>query len=237
MALRFSVGQYYPVDSPVHRLDPRVKVGCALAIMACTFLIQTPLQLCLGFAYAFALVGAARIPARKLLESVRPIVLVLAFLSLFNLLLVRTGDVLVKIGPLAITAGGAWAAILYSLRVVVAVLAGALMLLTTAPGEVRDGGVADETSAILDAQTSRGGALGEGSVARRVRSIVPVLVALLASSAHHADGLSRALDARCYEGGGARSHWHPLRLAARDLIAVAITALGIAGLVLLGALG
>ena len=267
MALRFSVGQYYPVDSPVHRLDPRVKVGCGLTIMACTFLIQTPLQLCLGFAYAFALVGAARIPARKLLESVRPIVLVLAFLSLFNLLLVRTGDVLVKIGPLAITAGGAWAAILYSLRVVVAVLAGALMLLTTTPTELTDAfdaalsplvhvgvpahelamvfslmirfipTIADETSAILDAQTSRGGALGEGSVARRVRSIVPVLVALLASSAHHADGLSRALDARCYEGGGTRSHWHPLRLAARDLIAVAITALGIAGLVLLGALG
>lgn len=93
--------------------------------------------------------------------------------------------------------------------------------------------LADEAQSIVDAQTSRGGAMAEGSVARRIRSVVPVLVALLASSMRHANGLSRALDARCYEGGAARTHWHPMRMRAADWAALAVTCVYVTGVVLL----
>ena len=80
--------------------------------------------------------------------------------------------------------------------------------------------IADEASAIIDAQTSRGGALAAGSFVHRVKSIGPVVISLLASSLRHASGLSRALDARCYEGGATRSPWHPLKWELKDTLAV-----------------
>ena len=93
--------------------------------------------------------------------------------------------------------------------------------------------LADEASAIIDAQSLRGGAFDEGGPVQRVRSIVPVVVALLASGLRHADGLSRALDARCYEGGEGRTHLHEQRLGGRELVAALVTVALLDALVLL----
>lgn len=264
MSFKITLGRYYPVDSPIHRLDPRTKILCGLALMISVFFIHTPLQLAFGWAVALALVVASRVPTTKVLASLKPILLMLTLLSVCNLLLVTTGEVLVALGPLRITTDGLWAAVNYSLRLVVAVIAATLILLTTTPTQLTDAfdallaplsriglpgheiamvislmlrfipTIADEASAILDAQTARGGALAEGSLVKRIRAVVPVIVALLASSLRHANGLSRALDARCYEGGAARSHWHPLSLHARDAVAVVFTCTYVAALLLLG---
>ena len=264
MAFRITMGRYVPANSALHRLDPRTKLICGLALMATVFFIRTPLQLAFGWAVALALVAVSHIPVRKVLASLRPVIVVLLVLSVFNLLLVTTGEVLVSVGPVRITNDGLWAAVNYSLRLVVAVIAATLILLTTTPTQLTDAfdallsplsriglpgheiamvfslmlrfipTIADEAQAILDAQTARGGALAEGSLVRRVRSVVPVVVALLASSLRHANGLSRALDARCYEGGVGRSHWHPLRLHARDGIAAVLTCGYVAALLWMG---
>ncbi len=264
MALRISIGQYVAADSVLHRLDPRAKVGAALAIMVSVFFIHVPIQLVLGFAFVLGVVALSRVPAGKVLDSLRPVVVVLLVLSLFNLFLTSTGEVLATLGPLRITTGGVEAALLYSLRLVIGVLAGALILLTTTPSQLTDAfdsllaplarlglpahelamvfslmlrfipTLADEAAAVTDAQTSRGGALSEGSPIKRVRAVVPIVVALLASSLHHANDLSRALDARCYEGGAARSHWHPLRMRRADWLALATTAAYVGALMALG---
>ena len=267
MALRLTLGQYYPTQSPLHRLDPRAKVLCALVMMVSVFFMRTPAQLVFGWVFALVLVALSRVPAHKVLDSVKPVMLMLLLLAFFNLLLVRKGTELVHAGPLVITTGGVWAAVLYSLRLVVAVIAAALLLLTTTPTQLTDAfdaflaplsrvglpghelamvfslmlrfipTLADEAGAILDAQTSRGGALAEGSLVRRIRSIVPVVVALLASSMRHANGLSRALDARCYEGGAGRTHFHELRLRPRDAVAALVTLAYVAALVALAHVG
>ncbi len=263
MAFRITLGSYHPADSPIHRLDPRTKIVCGLAMMVSVFFIHTPLQLAFGWIVALALVLASRVPATKVAASVRPIVMVLLVLSVFNLLLVTTGDTLLAVGPVRITTDGLWAAVNYSLRLVIAVVAVNVILLTTTPTQLTDAfddllaplsriglpsheiamvfslmlrfipTIADEASAIVDAQTARGGALAEGTLGARIRAIVPVVVALLASSLRHANGLSRALDARCYEGGAARSRWHPLRFHARDGIAAMLTVAYVAALVLM----
>ena len=264
MAMKLSLGQYVAADSVVHRMDPRAKVIAAVAVMVLVFFIRTPAQLAFGFAFVLSIVALARIPARKVLESIRPVVFVLLLLSLFNLFLVNTGDVLWSLGPLRITSDSLVAALLYSLRLVIGVIAGTLILMTTTPSQLTDAfdamlaplsriglpghelamvfslmlrfipTLADEAQAVVDAQTSRGGALGEGSPLKRVRAIVPVLVALLASSLHHANDLSRALDARCYVGGAARSHWHPLRMRGSDWAALVAAALYCTVLVAMG---
>jgi len=89
----------------------------------------------------------------------------------------------------------------------------------------------------MDAQTARGATLSHGSLVQRARAMVSVVVALLASSVRHATDLSRALDARCYEGGAERTRLHPLRLAPHDGVAVVVTLAVLAGLACLGALG
>ncbi len=264
MALRITLGQYYAADSPIHRMDPRVKILGALAIMVTVFFIHTPWQLALGLAFSLGLVVVAHIPARSVIGAVRPVAFVLLLLGLFNLFTVRTGEVLWEWWAIVITTDGVRAAFLYSLRLLVGVLAGLLILLTTTPSRLTDAfdallaplshiglpghelamvfslmlrfvpTLADEARAVSDAQTARGGGLGEGSPIKRVRALVPVVVALLASSLHHAEDLSRALDARCYVGSQSRSHWHPLRMRWSDWVAFACVAAYIALLLALG---
>lgn len=266
MALRISMGQYLPGDSPLHRLDPRVKLGGTLILVLSAFGIDTPTQLLLGLAGIVALFACARVPLAKVAASIRPVVAILAFLAVFNLFFVQEGEPLWRWGVLGITTGSVRVAVIYSLRLVIATLAAALMLLTTTPTQITDAcdaalsplaklglpghelamvfslmlrfipTLADETQAILDAQTMRGAPIGEGSPLRRAQSLIPVLIALLASSAHHADGLARALDARSYVGGATRSHWHPMRMRPRDWLALALLAAYVVALVAAGLL-
>ena len=264
MAFRLRVGQYFDAPSPIHALDARMKLCCALAGMIALFCVRTPAQLVLGAAFTLAVVAASRVPVSRVAASVKPLVFFLAVISLFNLIFVQTGTVLLVAGPLIIiTTGGVWAAVLYTIRFGLALLLGSLILLTTTPTQLADAfdrmlsplarlglpaheiamvfalmlrfvpTIADETSAIIDAQSMRGGGLDEGGPLRRVRAIVPVVVALLASCLRHADGLSRALDARCYEGGEGRTHLHELRLHRRDAAAAAVTATFVLALALL----
>lgn len=265
MALRLSIGQYFAASSPIHRLDARVKLVCALVVLVAVFCISNPAQLALGVLLAVVLPALARIPAGRVFASVRPLVVFLAVLSLFNLVFVRTGEPLATLGPVTVTTGGAWAAVLYAIRFDVALVVGSLILLTTTPTQLSDAfdrmlsplsrvglpgheiamvfslmmrfvpTLADEASAIMDAQSLRGGAFDEGGPVRRVRSIVPVVVALLASGLRHADGLSRALDARCYEGGVGRTHLHEPHLGRREAVAVVATTAFVVLLAVLGA--
>ena len=254
MALSISLGQFYPADSALHRLDPRVKVIATLALTVSVFFIKTIPQLALGYAFALVLIAISRVPAREVFSSVKPLVVVMGVLSVFNLFMTRTGEVVATLGPVTIMSGGVYSAFLYTLRLVIAVILVALMLHATTPTEHTDAADAllaplsriglpgheiamifslmlrfiptlgDEASAILDAQTSRGGSLAEGSFVHRVRSLIPVIVALLASSMRHANGLARAMDARCYEGGAERSHWHPLKMRRADWLATCVAA-------------
>lgn len=260
MAQKIGVGQYYPHPSFLHRLDPRVKAGCALAVMLVIFFIRTPLQLLYAYALSGALVAASRIPARKIAESMKPLVLILVFLGIFNLFFVRTGTPVIVLGPVEITSAGLWDAVLYPLRFTIAILFGALLLLTTTPTELTDAfdgvlgplgrfglpghelamvfslmlrfipTIADEASAIIDAQRARGGGWDAGSFSRRIHGIGPVIIALLASSVRHAHNVGRALDARCYEGGEGRTQWHPLHMEQKDWAALAIVAAALVGL-------
>lgn len=264
MALRIEVGQYYAASSPLHALDARAKLCCALPVLVGLFCISNPAQLVAGAAFTALLLALARIPAGRILASTRPLLAVLALLSLFNLVFVRTGEVVVALGPLALTSGGVWAAVLYTTRFALALFVGSLVLLTTTPTQLSDAfdrmlsplsrlglpgheiamvfslmlrfvpTLADEASAIIEAQSLRGGAFDEGGVVQRVRSIVPVVVALLASGLRHAEGLSRALDARCYEGGVGRTHLHEQRLRTRDAVAALTSAAFLCALVALG---
>lgn len=266
MALKITIGQYYPASSVVHSLDPRGKILAALVVILSVFFIQTPVQLIFGWLGAAVAVYLCHVPVGKVFAAVKPVMIMLSLLALFNLFVVHKGSVLFVAGPISITTGGVWAALLYSLRLVVATVAATLLLLTTTPTQLTDAfdaglspfnrfgipghelamifslmlrfipTIGDEANAILDAQTARGGALSEGSPIRRIRSLMAIIISLFASSLHHASDLSRALDARCYEGGEERSHWRPLVWAKRDTVALIVVGIFVSLLIAFGIL-
>ena len=244
MALRASIGQYYSVDSPIHRVDPRVKLVVAICYMASCLFVSSAPSLALAGAAVAAAVAFSRVPVGRLLAQIKPIALFLVVTSLINLFLVRTGVVVASLGPVAVHADGVEAAALYTTRFFLLMLAGSLLMLTTTPTSLTDAfarvfapleriGVpvsqaavvlaialrfvptlAREADNVIAASAARGADLEGKSALAYARACVPLVVPLFASAIRHADNLGRAMDARCYTGER-RSRMHELEFDAR----------------------
>lgn len=248
MAVRISIGRYYSADSPIHRLDPRLKLIAAIIYMAsCLFVSNVPTLLLAGVLIVLAM-ALARVPLGRVLSQIKPAMYFLVITSLFNLFFVHTGTVLATIGPFSFTTGGVSSAVFYTLRFLLLLLMGSLLMLTTQPMAITDAverlGVpvsqatlilsialrfvpvlSQDAQNIVVAQTARGAQLeGKGALGY-ARACVPLLVPLFASAVRHADNLGRAMDARCYTGGPERTHYHVMRFARRDAVAAAVLAL------------
>lgn len=245
MALRVSIGQYYSADSPVHRLDPRVKFTVSILFMVSCFFVRDAATLALAAASVLAAAVASRVPVGRLVSQVRPVLFFLVITSVFNLFFVRTGEVVAAWGPVSIHLGGVAAALLYTLRFALLLVAGGLLMLTTTPTALCDAfeavfkplerlGVpvtqvalilsiglrfvptlAHEADNVIAAQTARGADFEGKGAIAYARACVPLIVPLFASALRHADHLGRAMDARCYTGGTGRTHYRVMRFSIR----------------------
>lgn len=263
MAVRVSIGRYYSVDSPIHRLDPRLKIIAAVAYMVSCLVVSNVPTLVLAALMAVAVTACARVPLGRLLEQIRPVTYFLLITSLFNLFFVHTGVVLIAAGPVVITTDSVSAAVFYTLRFLLLLLMGSLIMLTTQPMALTDaveklfsplerlGVPVSQTTLILSialrfvpvlsqdaqnivvAQTARGARLEGKGALAYARACLPLMVPLFASAVRHADNLGRAMDARCYTGGAGRTHYHVMRFTRRDAVAAAILVLYLVALVAL----
>lgn len=231
--------------SAISRLDPRAKVIGFLVLMFSAFTMTSWTQLAVGCAATLAIAAASRLGVHVLWRSTRMFAVVLLIMGLFNMLVVRSGTPLLHIGAWALTTGGLAVAALYTIRFMLVIVLGAVIMLTTTPTALTDAfesmmsvfrkvlhvqeialvmslalrflpTIADETVSIRDAQAARGGSIETGSPAQRVRAMCAIIVPIFAGVIRHADNLALALDARCYQEGEPRSHWHALRMHARD---------------------
>ena len=204
--------------------------------------------------FAGVIAAAGRINVGRLAASVRVFLALFVFCGLLNIFFVRTGTTVASLGPIPITDDGIRIAILYACRFAVVIVIGAMFLASTTPTAMTDAfesllspfarfglhtqetalvmslalrflptlGV--ETKAIIDAQSARGGSVETGSFVVRIKAMVAVVVPVFAAAIRHADNLSLALDARCYEEGATRTHWRVMRVTGMD-VAVAIVVL------------
>ena len=235
----------------VASLDPRAKMVTFLMLMFTAFVITRPAQLAMGAVLTACVVAAARLHPLRLLSSVRVFLIIFAVMGLVNMFFARSGETLAHIGPLPITTGGLVVAVLYSCRLALVIILGAVFLATTTPTAMTDAfgslllpfrklgwhtqemalvmslalrflpTLSDETKAIIDAQSARGGTIETGSPATRVKALFAIIVPILVAALRHADNLSLALDARCYEEGIHRTHWRVMRARRRDLMVAA----------------
>ena len=247
-------------------LDPRMLLGCFTVLMCSSFAVLKLGQLATMLIMVCAVVVAARVHPRQLFQSIRMMLVLFLVTGVLNLFVVHTGTAVITLGGFTITDDALSIAILYSCRLAVVIVLGAVLLFITTPTALTDAlasllaplqafGVhtrefalvlslalrflptlGRETRGIVDAQAARGGSIESGSVPQRIRALAAIIVPIFAGTLRHAENLSLALDARCYEQGVSRTRWHELHLRARDLVFGVLTAAYIAALIIVAIL-
>ncbi len=248
-----TLGQYYPVDSVIHRLDPRVKLMATLVYLMSLFIMSSWTGYLLGALVLAILIRLSRVPFSFMTKGLRSILFLLLLSVSFNLFL-TPGTVLLQIGFLKLTREGLRLALMMGFRLILLVLGSSLMTLTTTPNQLTDGLekglgflkmihvpvheiammmsialrfipiLVEETDKIMKAQQARGADFESGNIFQRAKAMVPILVPLFISAFRRANDLAMAMEARCYHGDEGRTKMKPLRYAARDRIAYLLMA-------------
>lgn len=248
MLREVTLGQYYPVDSVIHRLDPRVKLLSTLLYMLSLFLVKSWSAYLLAVLLLAALIRLSKVPFRFMTKGLRGMLFLLLLSVSFNLFL-TSGEVIWHFYFLKLTREGVRIASMMAARLILLVLGSSLMTLTTTPNQLTDGlekGLSilkllhvpvheiammmsialrfipilvEETDKIMKAQMARGADFESGGMFQRAKAMVPILVPLFVSAFRRANELATAMEARCYRGGEGRTKMKPLRYEKRDFLA------------------
>ena len=248
-----TLGQYYPVDSVIHRLDPRIKLMGTLVYLLSLFIMSSWTGYLLGALVLALLIRLSRVPFSFMTKGLKSILFLLLLSVSFNLFL-TPGTVLLQLGFLKLTREGLRLALMMGCRLILLVLGSSLMTLTTTPNQLTDGLekglgflklvhvpvheiammmsialrfipiLVEETDKIMKAQQARGADFESGNIFQRAKAMVPILVPLFISAFRRANDLAMAMEARCYHGDEGRTKMKPLRYAARDRIAYVLMA-------------
>ncbi len=246
MGKDITIGQYYPADSFIHRLDPRTKLAGMVVYVTTLFFLRDLRLFAVAFILLAAAVALSKVPLRYMLRGMRPLAWMLALSVLFTLFSVTGTTVLWQWHFLKITETGLTTAIYLGLRLCFMIPGTCLLTYTTTPTAITDGmekmlgwmnklGVpvhelamvmslalrfipvlTEELHRIMKAQTARGIDFQEGSLPQRVRKLIPLVIPLFVSAIRRSDELAMAMDARCYHGGEGRTNLKPLQYRGRD---------------------
>ena len=240
------IGRYLPGDSFLHRMDPRVKIVLLFFFLLLIFFVENVAGFLALSVSVVLLMVFSRVPFGMQLRSIRPILWIVLFTFGVHLFM-TPGTELFAVGPLSATWEGLTRGVYIGLRLILLILLSTLLTLTTSP--LRHVGVPvhelsmmmtialrfiptllEELDRIMKAQKARGADFEHGSILRRMRAIVPVLVPLFLSAFRRADELAMAMEARCYRGGEGRTQMKELYIGRVDYAAVAVFILGAAGI-------
>lgn len=254
-----TLGQFFPGDSLLHRLDPRTKIVLLFFFLAAIFVFDSPLAYAALTAFTAALIAISCVPPLLMLKALKPLSWIIAFTFVIHLVS-TPGDAFFHVWLFDFTWQGAAKGFFIALRLALLILLSALLTYTTSPLALTDAletlmqpakrvGVPaheiammmtialrfvptliEEADKIMKAQQARGADLTEGSVIERVKGFVPVLVPLFISAFRRADDLALAMEARCYRGGVGRTQMKALRISSIDYVAYAFGALFFAAL-------
>ena len=250
-----TIGQYYPADSRIHKLDPRVKIVCTLLYLISLFTFKSILGYVLATVFLFGCIKLAKVPFKFIVRGLKPIIILLLITVCFNLFLTPGGKTLVHVGFIKITEYGLSTAVYMAIRLIYLIMGSSLMTLTTTPNSLTDGlekllhplnklhvpvheismmmSIAlrfipillEETDKIMKAQIARGADMESGNLIQKAKAMIPILVPLFVSAFRRANDLAMAMEARCYRGGNGRTKMKPLIYKSADHMAYLITIL------------
>ncbi len=257
-----TLGQYFPGNTVVHRLDPRTKLIAVVIYIVAIFTARGFVSTGLVVVSLVAAVVLSRIRPKALFKGLKPLIFIIALTAFLNLFY-STGRVIAQWWIFRITEEGLRRAVLMMLRIMLLVCGTFLLTYTTSPLQLTDGleqllsplkklrfpvhelammmsialrfipTLIEETDKIMSAQKARGADFETGSLVRRAKALLPILVPLFVSAFRRADELATAMECRCYHGGEGRTRMKVLKMQRADVITLILWALLLAAVIVL----
>ncbi len=240
------LGRYIPGDSIIHRLDPRSKLLAMIIYIVIVFWANNFVTNLIMLIFTMSLVFLSQIKLSFFINGIKPMIGIILFTTIFQMLFTQSGTVLFQIWFIKVTIYGLSQALLIFMRFLLIIFFSTLLTLTTTPLSLSDAvesllkpftrfkvpaheiglmlslslrfvpTLMDDTTRIMNAQRARGVDFGEGSLIQKVKSIIPILIPLFASSFKRADALAIAMEARGYRGGDGRTKYRMLKWGIKD---------------------
>lgn len=256
-------GQYYPGNSVVHKLDPRYKIILTFGLIIVAFVASNFLSLGLISIATVLIMLLSKIPLKMYFKTIKSIWFFIALTAVINIFFIQTGNVLVVFWKIKIYTGGVEKALFIALRIFLLLVISSALTYTTTPTSLTDAiesllkplskiginihtfammmtialrfipTLIEETGKIMNAQKARGASMDDGSIVKRIKAVIPILIPLLASSIRRATELADAMECRCYHGGEGRTRLKVMKSTYMDLISLIAFACLIAGVVLI----
>ncbi len=249
MALKdITLGQYFPGNSPVHRLDPRTKLLAVVLYIAALFLASWFVTYAIMFVVLAGSIAVSRVPIKSIVRGLKPVLFIVVFTAVLNLFYTPGNTVLVHFWIFTITLEGVWRAFFMVVRIMMLIAGTFLLTYTTSPILLTDGlesllgplkkirvpvhelammmsialrfipTLIEETDKIMSAQRARGADFESGSLIQRAKALLPLLVPLFISAFRRADELATAMECRCYHGGEGRTRLRQLKYKLADYV-------------------
>ncbi|NBG88982.1 energy-coupling factor transporter transmembrane component T family protein [Isachenkonia alkalipeptolytica] len=255
-----TIGQHYPTGSPIHKMDPRIKIIITFLYIISLFVVNNFAGYIFVVAFLLGAIIISKVPVMYIVKGLKPLMILIGITFMINIFM-TTGEVVLRLGPFTVTEEGLYQAFFMALRLIFLVMGTSLLTLTTSPIALTDGiehilnpfkriGVPahelammmtialrfiptllEETDKIMKAQIARGADFESGNLISRAKGLVPLLVPLFISSFRRADELAMAMEARCYRGGENRTRMKELKTQGSDYFALSIGVLLIALLI------
>lgn len=261
MVRDITIGQYVPGKSILHSIDPRAKILCIFTFIVLVFCTFNYVSLSLMIFTTILCILISGIKIRVYLKSLKAIIFIVVFTSILNLFY-GSGEPVLKVGFINITAQGINNSIFVSVRVIILILISSALTFTTTPTDLTDAlerimkplsffkirvseiammmtialrfvpTLLEETDKIMNAQKSRGADLESGGITQRIRALIPIFIPLFVSSFKKAYDLATAMECRCYKGGDGRTRMKVLKLSKTDFVLIGFTVLLCLGVIM-----
>lgn len=252
------LGRYIPGNSLIHRLDPRSKLIAMILYIIIVFWANNFITNLIMLTFTLVVIFLSQVKLSFFFNGIKPMVGIILFTTIFQMLFTQGGEAFLSLWIIKITSYGLSQAALIFMRFLLIILFSTLLTLTTTPLSLADAvesllkplerlkvpaheiglmlslslrfvpTLMDDTTRIMNAQRARGVDFGEGNLIQKVKSIIPILIPLFASSFKRADALAIAMEARGYQGGDGRTKYRLLKWTTKDSLTIlVIISLGI----------
>lgn len=248
-----TIGQFFPGNSIIHRLDPRFKLVITMIFIVMLFIGKSPIGLAIGGLYTLIAIALSKIKFNLFVKSIKPIVPFLLITAVLNLLFIAQGEVYFRWKFIKITEGGVNTSVFMIFRIIFLIAGSSLLTYTTSPIALTDAverllsplkklkfpvhelammmtiairfipTLIEETDKIILAQKARGAEISTGSITNRMKNVIAIIIPLFVSSFRRAEELATAMECRCYNGGEGRTRLRQLKSGLRDFAALLFT--------------
>ncbi len=259
-----TIGQYFPGNSFMHRLDPRFKIVITGIFIIMLFCTEGFAGLLTGFVFLLLEFLLSRIPLKLMLKSLKPIIPIIIFTSVLNLFFID-GVTVFSLWKIKITDVGIRTTLVMVVRIIMLICGSSLLTYTTSPITLTDAieqllspfkkiglpvhelammmtialrfipTLIEETDKIMSAQKARGADLESGGLIQRAKALIPILIPLFVSAFRRAEELALAMECRCYQGGEGRTRLKTLKSGGKDYAALAVSTLFLSLVIFMGA--